>query len=127
LKTKRTGIILCTEKYNECVRFYAEIIGLPVMHTLDNEHSKLTCLEFGDGQYLMIETDGNAVPAGKSIGQNPVVLRFNVEDVEAAAKELMGKGVPINIRKEPWGTVADFMDPDGNRCSLREEHSFVPH
>lgn len=29
-------------------------------------------------------------------------------------------------RREPWGTVGDFLDPDGNRCSLRDEGSFVP-
>jgi hypothetical protein len=35
-------------------------------------------------------------------------------------------GVIVNIRREVWGTVADFVDPDGNYCSLRDEESFEP-
>lgn len=62
----RTGVILCTENYRDCVSFYSESLGLPVMFALDNEHSKLTSLDMGGGVYLMIEIDGNAV-AGKKI------------------------------------------------------------
>jgi lactoylglutathione lyase len=50
-----------------------------------------------------------------------VWLRFNVLDVDKAAEELARKGVQVKIRREVWGTVGDFMDPDGNICSLREE------
>jgi predicted enzyme related to lactoylglutathione lyase len=74
----------------------------------------------------MIETGGRANPNGKTLEQNPVWLRFNVEDVEAAASELRQMGVNVNIRREVWGTVADFVDPDGNCCSLRDEASFEP-
>ena len=64
-----------------------------------------------------------AIPSGKNLNQNPVWLRFNVKNVEAAAQELMDKDIRVTIRKEVWGTVGDFMDPDGNICSLREEPS----
>ena len=121
MKLERTGIILCTENYEACVKFYSTEIGLPILEVLDNEHSKLTTLGFGRDTYLMIETEGEAHPSGKSIAQNPVVLRFNVKDVEAIARALEDRGVPVKIRKEVWGTVGDFLDPDGNRCSLREE------
>ncbi len=74
--------------------------------------------------YLMIETGGTSIPAGKTVDQNPVWLRFNVEDVEEAANELRRKGVDVKLRKEVWGTVADFVDPDGNFCSFRDEATF---
>ena len=124
MRHTRTGLILCTENYKECVAFYSDVLGLPILHVLDNEHSKLTCFDLGGDSYLMVETGGTAVPAGISLDQNPVWLRFNVEDVEEAADELRGKGVVVKIRKEVWGTVADFMDPDGNVCSLRDEATF---
>ena len=125
LRYARNGIILCTEQYEACVDFYSNILELPILFILDNEHSKLTCLEM-DGSYLMIETSGTAVPTGKDIDQNPVCIRFNVEDVEAVADELGNRGAQVTIRKEVWGTVGDFVDPDGNRCSLRDESSFFP-
>ncbi len=121
MKYERTGVILCTEKYEECVLFYSKLLELSVLESLDNEHSKLTVLGFGKDTYLMIETQGKAVSSGKTLEQNPVWLRFNVKSVEDSARELRAKGVQVLIRKESWGTVGDFMDPDGNICSLREE------
>ncbi len=124
MKFTRTGIILCTENYAQCVDFYIEILELPVLHSYDNQHSKLTCFDMGGNNYLMIETGGTAKPDGKSITDNPVWLRFNLENVEAAVRELEHKGVEVVLRKEVWGTVADFFDPDGNVCSFRDEGTF---
>ena len=124
MRYTRTGLILCTENYKECVEFYSGILDLPILNSLDNEHSKLTCFNMGGNNYLMIETGGTSIPMGKTLDQNPVWLRFNVEDVEEAADELRRKGVDVKIRKEVWGTVADFADPDGNICSLRDEATF---
>ncbi|MDH3379828.1 MAG: VOC family protein [Gammaproteobacteria bacterium] len=124
MEYSRTGIILCTENYRECVSFYSDTLELPVMFSLNNEHSQLTCCDMGSGNYLMIEKGGRAAPGKKSIEQNPVWLRFNVGDVEDAAKQLSKKNVNVNVRREVWGTVADFTDPDGNVCSLRDEASF---
>ena len=124
MKFERTGIILFTENYDECVEFYSRRLGLPVINVLDNEHSKLTTLRFGEDTYLMIETNGSAVTNGKTIDQNPVFLRFNVEDVERVAQQLEESDIPVRVRHEVWGTIGDFLDPDGNRCSLREERSF---
>ncbi len=126
MRYTRTGVILSTENYERCVDFYSLVLELPILHSLDNEHSKLTCCDMGSGNYLMIETDGTAVPGEKSLEQNPVWLRFNVDDVEESAKQLSDRGVTVTVRKEVWGTVADFTDPDGNHCSLRDEGSFLP-
>ena len=126
MKYERTGVILCTEKYDACVLFYSDILNLPILEVLDDEHSKLTVLSFGKNTYLMVETGGKAIPSGKNLNQNPVWLRFNVNSVEDAARELLDKGIRVNIRKEIWGTVGDFMDPDGNICSIREQPSTRP-
>ena len=124
MKFTRTGVILCTENYPQCVEFYTQALGLPVMFSLDNENSRLTCCDTGNGNYLMIETGGTAARGRKPIAQNPVWLRFNVDDVDAAARQLIAKNIPVDIRREAWGTVADFTDPDGNPCSFRDEASF---
>ena len=126
MKFERTGVILCTEKYDDCVAFYSSVLNLPILEVLDDEHSKLTVFDFGAKTYLMVETGGEAVPSGKSLKQNPVWLRFNVKSVEDASQELLENGVDVRIRREPWGTVGDFMDPDGNVCSFREEPSKKP-
>ena len=119
-----TGLILCTEKYKECVDFYANKVGLAILHSYDNPHSKLTALDMGGGNYLMLETGGKAISTGKSIDENPVWIRFNVDDIDDAVRELQEQGITAKIRREVWGTVADFCDPDGNVCSLRDAGTF---
>lgn len=109
------GIILGTERYDACLEFYRDTLGLPVWY----EKEGLVCLRYGDG-YLMIETGGVARDQRKSNGENPTMLRFNVDDVEAMAALLERSGVSVQVRKFSWGTVGTFIDPDGNACELKD-------
>jgi lactoylglutathione lyase len=108
------GIILGTERFEACVRFYRDTLGLPVWY----EKHQLVCLRFGDG-YLMIETGGVAREGRKSQGENPTILRFNVEDVAGAAEGLRRLGIAVDVETHSWGTVGTFLDPDGNVCELK--------
>lgn len=114
LRVKTHGIMLGTERFQECVRFYRDILGLPIWFEKDH----LVCLRFCDG-YLMIESGGVASNGRKPNQENPTMLRLNVESVERAAAELGGKGVSVEIKRFSWGTVGTFIDPDGNACELK--------
>ncbi len=109
------GIILGTERFDECLRFYKDTLGLPVWF----EKDRLVCLRFGDG-YLMIETGGIARGGRKTNAQNPTMLRFNVDDVEAVAGLLQENGVDVQVKEYDWGIVGTFIDPDGNACELKD-------
>ncbi len=111
---KTHGIILGTENFEACVRFYREVIGLPLWYTKPS----LVCLRFGDG-YLMIETGGKAYDGVKPDINNPTMIRFNVEDVGGVAKLLRERGVVVDVKTFDWGTVGTFADPDGNKCELK--------
>ncbi len=113
-KIQTHGIILGTERFDACVKFYRDVLGLPVW--FEKEH--LLCLRFGDG-YLMIETGGVARDTRKSQTENPTMIRFNVEDVHTAAEDLRSKGVAVEVTTYSWGTVGTFMDPDGNACEFK--------
>lgn len=115
----RTGVVLLTERYEECVAFYEDVVGLRVLFS----KQELTCFAFGDS-YLMVEGSGFAHPTGKAPAQNPTRLRFNVADIRKAADELAALGVETDYQAYPWGTVAKFFDPDGNQCELRDEETF---
>ena len=114
LEIKTHGLILGTEKFEACVRFYRDIIGLPVWF----EKQDLVCLRFGGG-YLMIETGGMARSRVKLNSENPVMLRFNVADVEASAAILRRRGVGVEMTQFDWGTVGTFADPDGNKVEFK--------
>ncbi len=127
MQISKAGVILLTDRYEDCVAFYEEVLELPVLFRLDRADSRLTCFDLG-GAYLMVEPGGplfsHGGEAGRSPGQSPVKLRFNVEDVGASAMELQDKGVAIALHHHDWGTTAEFADPDGNRCALRSDQGF---
>lgn len=112
--TANFGIILGTERYDACLRFYRDIIGFPVWF----EKQGLCCLRYGSG-YLMIETGGMARDNRKLNSENPTMLRLNVQDVEACAELLRKRGVAVEIKAFDWGVVGTFTDPDGNACELK--------
>lgn len=118
----RHGIILFVEHYDAAVHFYRHILELPLL----KDQGDLVILGFGDG-YLMVEREGVAAEM-KSRAQNPMVLRFNVADVEASAAMLRDRGVAVSVEAFPWGTVGKFRDPDGNPCELRNHYDgfFAP-
>lgn len=115
----RTGIILLTERYVECVAFYRETLELPILFASES----LTCFEFGSA-YLMVESGGKAESNGKTAEQNPVTLRFNVTNLEQTIKRLEGKGVKAQKEVFVWGVIANFYDPDGNVCQLKDSETF---
>jgi lactoylglutathione lyase len=108
------GVILFTQRYEECVAFYRTKLGLPLWY----EKNGLSCLRFGDG-YLMIETGGTGDGARKTYAENPAILRFNVPDVAQAARLLEAQGIAVEIKVHSWGATGAFIDPDGNVCGLK--------
>lgn len=81
----------------------------------------LVCFDLSIG-YLMVEKDGVAQTREKTRGENPAVLRFDVEDLSKEVHNLKKRG--IHFLQErcvfEWGTIAVFLDPDGNRIELGE-------
>ena len=48
-------------------------------------------------------------------------LQLVVADIEAARKELLGRGVEVGeVEDFPWGRFIYFSDPDGNRWSVQQ-------
>ena len=123
MKFERTGLILWVEKYDECVVFYRDVLGLRIMHQKREGDFALTCFEFG-GSYLMIETGGVAKAGPKTVEENPVKLRFNVADIETARKHLREKGLNVEIEHFNWGSTINITDPDGNHVGIRDEEKF---
>ena len=120
---KRAGIILHTERYRECVDFYRDKVGLPLEFERNEPDQTLACLTLGQA-YLMIERGGLARNTTKTRHENPVTIRINVSDVDAAAAYLRERGVEVSVAAFLWGTTGRFCDPDGNPCQLRDHGKF---
>ena len=119
----RCGIILNTENHQACVTFYGETLGLPYALDITPDDPEITCFDLG-GAYLMVETGGCRHNGTKPVDRCPTKFRFNVGNLDAAVATLRERGVDMEVLHHPWGTTAEFCDPDGNRCALRSEHGF---
>jgi lactoylglutathione lyase len=120
MEITRTGIVLYTDRYPDCVAFCRNVIGLRVLFA----NAELTCFEFG-GAYLMVEPGGHAQPAGKSAIHDPTSLRVHVTDIKRWVKHLESMGIEVDYQEHSWGAGARFFDPDGNMWALRDEASFA--
>ena len=123
MKFTKAGFILFTQNYEDCVDFYGRVVGLDLLHEIDRPGERLTTFALGD-TYLMIETGGVGHDGPKPVEASPVKLRFNVPDVKASAEDLRRKGLAVQVNEYSWGTTAEFIDPDGNRCAVRSDDGF---
>ena len=114
----RTGFILYTRKYRECVSFYQDILELPTLF----ESGELTCFAFG-ASYLMIEPAEQAADSAASSAHRSC-LRMNVANIRERSDALIRKGITVDYQEHAWGTVAKFVDPDGNLCALKDDETF---
>jgi predicted enzyme related to lactoylglutathione lyase len=64
-------------------------------------------------------TPGQAQPVQ---GRIPASVTIETADIRKAYEELRSRGVEFetDVQEYPWGYVALFQDPDGNRIQLRE-------
>jgi len=120
METVKTGFILYTINYNECVSFYKDVLALPVLYKKD----ELTCFEFF-GSYLMVEVDDETDLTSPEIPvRDRTCVRLNVTDVKVACQKLDEQNIPYSYSKHSWGEIAKFRDPDGNLIGFRsaQEH-----
>lgn len=110
MKIDETGFLLRVENYEECVRFYSEILEFRIRY----QKAGLTNFQFG-GSYLLLEKAWE--PAIKEIRERenpPFILRINVDDVVAADQKVKSKGIQTRIAFNDWGDTSHFRDPGGN-------------
>ena len=117
--SKVNAIVLLVKKFDECVDFYTNVVGLNPKDkdtgfqsfSLDGHELALMDLTAASN---MVSED---VIQPNMVGVHRVLLATFVEDTEKTYEELKAKGVKFikTPTKQPWGQVtANFMDPEGN-------------
>ena len=98
--------------------FYVDKVGF----NPDHDHQVSADLRFvqltppGSGCSISIGTGLTTMPPGSLEG-----LQLFVNDIEAAHRELAGRGVEVSeIQDLPWGSFVFFADPDGNRWNVQQ-------
>src|SRR5580658_10835273 len=102
MKIEETGFLLRVENYEECVKFYSEVLEFRVRYQIEG----LTNFQFGNA-YLLLEKAWEPSPREIRERDNPpFILRINVEDLAAAEQKVKSKGIETRIYLNDWGDVA---------------------
>lgn len=118
MNIKKVGnVILAVKDLDKSVKFYNEIIGLPI------KRQRRSWVDLGtSGALLSLHPASlTAQHIGSSI-ENGITIGFLVGDVSSAVEELKSKGVKIyrDIIDRDAGKNAVILDPDDYLISLFE-------
>ncbi|MGF1689164.1 VOC family protein [Photobacterium japonica] len=116
----KTGIILKTERYQDCLSFYSNILGLNVVSEKIDGDFMMSELAFGDS-YFLVETGGQYSSTAKGVDKNPITIRFDVADPSQVLALLRSHGVNADYYEYDWGKIVLVYDPDGNRVEFKAE------
>ena len=100
---------------DRAVRFYRDVLGLLL------KFQSPGWSEFSTG-----ETSLGLHPASEKNPAGSVELGFNVPDLERFHQEMAAKGVQFSMpptKQDFGGTLAQFLDSEGGRCSVAEQTS----
>lgn len=135
IRLKFTHARLLVKNYEECFRFYRDVLGFEV--GWGDEKSMYADFKTGGGSVIalfdrthMAKAIGTDNLPFDSNSMDKLCLIFHVESVDEAYNSLREKGVQfINAPhdRRDWGIrVAHFRDPDGNLIDINEHIEFEP-
>lgn len=105
------AVFIWTHDLKRMKRFYRDLLGLKV--TYENPH--FVSLQ-GRGASIALHDETRSHAAGDNW-----FMEFLVEDLDAVVADLARRGVSVDpIRKERFGRITAFRDPEGNEIGLEE-------
>lgn len=107
-----------TRDQARAVRFWTEQVGLRILTDQPfNETQRWVELRVGNSDTRLVPFvfDENGPQPGMQFNAT-----FACDDIDATYQELTSRGVEFTAppTKQPWGSFAMFVDPDGNRFML---------
>jgi predicted enzyme related to lactoylglutathione lyase len=108
---------------DKALDFYTNVLGLEqrVENPTPDGPRFLTVGVRGD-EFMLVLWPGVPGKAEPAMGRPPASITIETEDIHATFSELQSRGVEFvsDVLEFPWGSVAQFVDPDGNRLQIRE-------
>jgi predicted enzyme related to lactoylglutathione lyase len=113
-------ISVATTDIDSAVRFYGEVLGLE----RSKQWGEMPAVEFERGNLTIAVMQSDAFGLEFQANNHPIELQ--VEDVEAARRELESRGVEFEADTLDSGVChqAFFQDPDGNALAIH--HRYAP-
>jgi predicted enzyme related to lactoylglutathione lyase len=108
---------------DKAVDFYTRVLGLE--KRVDNrppDAPRFVTVGVEGQDFQIVLWPGRHGEGQPAQGRIPAGCTFETPDIRKGVEELKARGVKFetDVLEFPWGYVAMFVDPDGNRLQLRQ-------
>ena len=121
---------LLVSDQDRALDFYTNVLGFDLAVDAPTTEGEARFIAIGvNGQDFQLilwpGTPGQAQPAQ---GRVPASYTIETDDCRKAYEALKARGVNFEteVLEYPWGYIALFEDPDGNRLQIREAKQWTP-
>jgi lactoylglutathione lyase len=120
-------LVVTAEDYDEAVRFYRDVLGLPELGAFSGDHGQVVILDAGRATLELSDPAHAAfideVEVGRRVAGH-IRVAFQVEDAFDATDRLATAGASVHARptETPWGSLNARLDgPGGLQLTLFQE------
>ncbi|MGW4638077.1 VOC family protein [Sphaerisporangium sp. NPDC004334] len=127
MSVRELRLVVTAEDYEEALRFYRDVLGLPELADFSSPDGRVRLLDAGRATLEIIDSRQaefiDRVEVGRRVA-GPIRVAFEVADAAGAAAELAGAGAEIIAppTRTPWNSLnARLASPAGLQLTLFEE------
>ena len=120
-------VVVTADDYDEALRFYREVLGLPELGAFSGEHGHVTILDAGRAT-LELTDPAHAeyiddVEVGRRVAGH-IRIAFEIDDAEESTRRLAEAGATVVAEptRTPWGSLNSRLEaPAGLQLTLFQE------
>lgn len=120
-------VVVTADDYDEALRFYREVLGLPELGAFSGEHGHVTILDAGRATLELTDPAHaeyiDAVEVGRRVAGH-VRIAFEIDDAEESTRRLAEAGATVVAEptRTPWGSLNSRLEaPAGLQLTLFQE------
>ena len=127
MTVRQLRVVVTADDYDEALRFYRDVLGLPELGAFSGDHGRVTILDAGRAT-LELSDPAHAeyideVEVGARVAGH-IRIAFEVGDAEGTTRRLAAAGATVVAEPTPtpWGSLnARLEGPAGLQLTLFEE------
>lgn len=127
MSVRQLRVVVTADDYDDAVRFYRDVLGLPELGAFTGEHGAVTILDAGRATLELSDPAHadyiDSVEVGRRVAGH-LRVAFEVADAEAVTRRLESAGATVVAEptRTPWGSLNSRLEaPAGLQLTLFEE------
>ncbi len=129
MSVRQLRVVVTADDYEEALRFYRDVLGLPELGAFSGEHGDVTILDAGRATLELSDPPHAAyidqVEVGRRVAGH-IRIAFEIDDAAESTRRLAEAGARVlaGPTPTPWGSLnARLEAPGGLQLTLFEERS----